>query len=331
VRTCAAAFTRRLLYSRGTPGIVSRSRPRQGASSSASLRPASRSARLSQDETLTPARVRLESSQAPNQTLDANPTPGKVAGVSACMAFDILPRMKIARVSFLLPLLGLSFWINLVLIAQSWGMASETLKTLAGPLATLIAGIVGLSAIAWQAKLGFDNLRAGQEHRAIIEAAAREDVFQRDLRKKEIEDNKDRVSIMRAIRAEIATNIVDINFNLYKLKAFLELDKVDQVEKATWLFAIPKITISRELYLSVIGRIGQLEDLCSDVVRCYQLLVVLENNIVDMEKIQSLDFFKNVSKRTAERIEKNLDRVAVYCKDIDDYLVVFDPNDFNGT
>ena len=41
------------------------------------------------------------------------------------------------------------------------------------PVATMVAGIVGLGVVAWQARLGFSNLVRSQENRAALDRDAR--------------------------------------------------------------------------------------------------------------------------------------------------------------
>jgi hypothetical protein len=71
-------------------------------------------------------------------------------------------------------LLAALLLLKLIGFVALQGVVGQNLTALAQPFATLGAGITGLGAIAWQARVGFANLKAGQDHRAEIERDVRQ-------------------------------------------------------------------------------------------------------------------------------------------------------------
>jgi len=70
-------------------------------------------------------------------------------------------------------------------------------------VATLMGAIVGLGIVAWQARAGFTNLIRSQEHRAAIEAEARQDQHMLDIEREARRTDEERTILMAALRAEM--------------------------------------------------------------------------------------------------------------------------------
>ena len=70
-------------------------------------------------------------------------------------------------------------------------------------VATLIGAVLGLTLVAWQARLGFKNLIQSQEHRANIESDARLEQHALDLQREQLRAAEERRILMAALRAEI--------------------------------------------------------------------------------------------------------------------------------
>jgi len=79
----------------------------------------------------------------------------------------------------------------------------EILKDFAGPFATFIGAIIGLSVVAWQTRRGFRNLIASQEHRADIERKARADQarIQREFAAEQLE--REKMALAAALTGEL--------------------------------------------------------------------------------------------------------------------------------
>jgi hypothetical protein len=70
-------------------------------------------------------------------------------------------------------------------------------------VATLLGAVVGLALVGWQARLGFNNLIRSQEHRADIEANARQHQHKLDTDSEDRRRDEEKRILMAALRAEI--------------------------------------------------------------------------------------------------------------------------------
>ena len=93
------------------------------------------------------------------------------------------------------------FFFN-ALYALAFFTAIWTLRIDPG-VATLMGAIFGLGIVAWQARLRFWNLIRSQEHRAAIEAEARQHQHQLDVEREGRRIDEERCILMAALRAEI--------------------------------------------------------------------------------------------------------------------------------
>src|SRR5258707_11529083 len=92
------------------------------------------------------------------------------------------------------------FFFN-ALYALAFFTAIWTLRIDPG-VATLMGAIFGLGIVAWQARLRFWNLIRSQEHRAAIEAEARQHQHQLDVEREGRRIDEARCILMAALRAE---------------------------------------------------------------------------------------------------------------------------------
>jgi hypothetical protein len=70
-------------------------------------------------------------------------------------------------------------------------------------LATLIGSLIGLSVIGWQARQGFKNLIASQEHRAEKEREARVDQARIERNATDAQSERERKALAAALAGEL--------------------------------------------------------------------------------------------------------------------------------
>ena len=136
-------------------------------------------------------------------------------------------------------------------------------------VATLIGAIVGLGIVAWQARLGFRNLIRSQEHRAAIEAEARQDQQRLDIEREGSRIDEERRILMAALRAEIVglmeqAQTTEEHSTL--MHAFLQGKITARAPNFTKSFEWP--TFNAPVYQAHIPKLGLLgASLGADVVR----------------------------------------------------------------
>ncbi|MBB3020655.1 hypothetical protein FHR70_003741 [Microvirga lupini] len=177
------------------------------------------------------------------------------------------------RTRFTALVLGALLFINLLLFVSNEATVANTLARLPQPIATLIAGIVGLGTIAWQTRRGFQNLIASQEHRAELDRAAR--LHQAELTDLQSEKQSDRQrrTLAAAIHAELIALLPQVHntqqYLLLQQHIFLEMAKIDKDKKTD--FRLPQFrTTVFESALPNIGMLGP--STAGDVISVYSLL-----------------------------------------------------------
>jgi len=148
----------------------------------------------------------------------------------------------------------------------------EVLKDFAGPFATLIGAVLGLSVIAWQTRRGFRNLIASQEHRATMERGARADQarIEREVLAEQVEREK------RALAASLAGELTSLWYQVRNVQylpvaqsVLLEAMMEDgTTRKQEFVLPIGKFRVP--IYEANISKLGLLgASLAGDVARVF--------------------------------------------------------------
>lgn len=178
--------------------------------------------------------------------------------------------------------LAVLLFVNLLLLVANENEIIQILAKLPPPIATLVAGIVGLGVVGWQTRRGFENLIKSQEHRAKLEEDARLHQATISDFQKEKEIERDRKMLAGALRAELVAGLSTIGGlqQLFTIQAAFYKRYPDQRGKVMiGSFPAP-------IYKASIDKLGLLgPSIAADVI-----MVFSKANIeFDPEKIPEVD------------------------------------------
>jgi hypothetical protein len=163
----------------------------------------------------------------------------------------------------------------------------EILKDFAGPLATLVGAIIGLSVVAWQTRRGFRNLIASQEHRAAIERDARADQarIQREIAAEQLD--REKMALAAALTGEL--------FSLWhQIEDATIIPKAQSIMLAgaqgTREAMLPIFRIRVPIYEANISKLGLLgSSLAGDVARVFSRATISSSTSPDEQKTPRMD------------------------------------------
>lgn len=179
-------------------------------------------------------------------------------------------------------LLALLLIAHIGLLVEGPDKVVEVLSKLPGPVATLVAGIVGLGTIAWQTKIGFRNLIASQEHRAEIEERARKHQAELAAQQRAADLKRDRRILATALRGELVAifGTIKDTRKYYIIQAEVYRHFPDRKGKIMWF------NIKAPLYEKMIDKLGLLgASVAADVIMVYSKA----NMGADPEKMPEAD------------------------------------------
>jgi hypothetical protein len=168
----------------------------------------------------------------------------------------------------------------------------EVLKDFAGPLATLVGAIIGLSVVAWQTQRGFRNLIASQEHRAATEQDARADQarIQREIATEQLE--REKLALAAALTGELFSLWHQVkNANATPTAQSILLDEMIKDGAQGKRDAIlPIFPIRVPIYEANIAKLGLLgSSLAGDVARVFSRATIAPSTSAGQQAPQKMD------------------------------------------
>jgi hypothetical protein len=153
----------------------------------------------------------------------------------------------------------------------------EILKDFAGPLATLVGAIIGLSVVAWQTQRGFRNLIASQEHRAATERDARADQarIQREIAAEQLE--REKMALTAALTSELFSlwHQVRNASTILIAQSVLSEEMIKEGAQGKREAMLPIFPIRVPIYEANISKLGLLgSSLAGDVARVFSRATV---------------------------------------------------------
>jgi hypothetical protein len=168
----------------------------------------------------------------------------------------------------------------------------EILKDFAGPLATLVGAIIGLSVVAWQTQRGFRNLIASQEHRAATERDARADQarIQREIAAEQLD--REKMALAAALTGELSSLWHQVrNANTIPIAQSILLEEMlkdgaQGKREAT----LPIFPICVPIYQANISKLGLLgSSLAGDVARVFSRATISPSTSPGQQMMPQMD------------------------------------------
>ncbi|RDI51235.1 hypothetical protein [Microvirga subterranea] len=173
------------------------------------------------------------------------------------------------------PVLGILLLFNLLLFVANQRDLLSILAALPQPVATLIAGIVGLGTIAWQTRRGFQNLIASQEHRATLDRDAR--IHQSELADEQAQRQTDRETkvLAASVHAELFALHRQVHNTIQSIVVQKHMYEKLLQAKSTSLFEYRFPRFRTTVFDENISKIGLLgPSIAGDVISVYATLRV---------------------------------------------------------
>jgi len=214
-----------------------------------------------------------------------------------------------ARRGWATAILAALLFLNLLLFVVNENEIIQVLAKLPQPIATLVAGIVGLGVVGWQTRRGFENLIKSQEHRAKLDEEAR--LHQASLaeiqKDKEIERN--RKMLAGALRAELVAGMSTVSQYRQLFAVQAQFYKRYPEHRGKVMVG----TFSAPIYKANIGRLELLgPSIAADVI-----MVFSKTNVeVDTESLPEADgsILASLYQNAAESQKEWLDDICHVCE-----------------
>jgi hypothetical protein len=156
----------------------------------------------------------------------------------------------------------------ILLMLQAPGVVNSPACKVDPGLATLCGAIIGLSIVAYQARVGFKNLIASQENQARLEREAREHQLVLDAAAQKAADDTERKILISALRAELGA--LEVRAQAYVTWAGVMKIMFEHAEKERFPNSVDKLShpaLTAPVYEANISRIGLLgASLAGDVI-----------------------------------------------------------------
>jgi hypothetical protein len=168
----------------------------------------------------------------------------------------------------------------------------EILKDFAGPLATLLGAIIGLSVVAWQTQRGFRNLIASQEHRAATERDARADQarIQREIAAEQL--NQEKMALAAALLSELSSLWYQVrNATTFSMTQSILLEEmIKDGAQGKREATLPIFPIRVPIYEANISKLGLLgSSLAGDVAQVFSRATVSSSTSTGQQAVPQMD------------------------------------------